>query len=159
MRLGQAGTHIAVVTSDNANATQSTITVRLFSPEARLIFQRVLRVPAKVIPRHVVDSVQRGALERAKSAEERAARRRAVIPPAYPPVTEVILSDIGEVWLGTPGGAAERSWIVLDARGTRKPDVILPKTFRPIAVIGREVIGTEVDPDDFIDIVRYRVGG
>jgi hypothetical protein len=159
IRLGQAGTHVAVVASDNSTATQSTITVRLFTPEARLLFQTVLRVPAKPIPRHVIDSVQRGAIERAKSPEERAARRRAVIPPAYPPVTDVVLSEGGAVWLGTPAGTAQRQWIVLDARGIRQPDVLLPKSFRPVAVMGRDVLGTEVDPDDFIDIVRYRVGG
>jgi len=156
---GQTGEQFAVVTSDNASAVQSSFTVRLYSAEALLLFEKTVRVPAHPILKHVADSIQRGLLERARSPEARAARSRAKIPPAYPPVMDVVLSDAGDVWLGMAGAAALRTWIVFDVRGFRQPDVLLPKTFRPEAVIGRDVLGTEVDPDDFIDIVRYRVGG
>jgi hypothetical protein len=158
IRVSQAGDRIAVVTSDNSSATQSSITVRLYSADAQLIYEKVLRVPARPIPRQVADSIQQGALERARSPEARDARSRAKIPPAYPPVMDVVMSDGGAIWLSTPGGTPRSSWIVLDARGARQADVLLPKSFRPLAVIGKVVIGTEVDPNDFIDIVRYRVG-
>ena len=156
---GQTGEQFAVVTSDNASPVQSSFTVRLYSAEALLLFEKTMRVPAHPIPKNVADSIQRGLLERARSPEARAARSRAKIPPAYPPVMDVVLSDAGDVWLGMAGAAALRTWIVFDIRGMRQRDVLLPKTFRPAAVLGRDVLGTEVDPDDFIDIVRYRVGG
>ncbi len=155
--MGQTGDRIAVVTSNNASAVQSSVTVRLYSAEALPLFERTVRVPPRVIPKHVADSIQRALLERARSPEARAARSRAKIPPAYPPVTDVVLSDAGDVWLGMAGATEQRTWIVFDVRGMRQTDVVLPKAFRPVAVMGRDILGTEVDPDDFIDIVRYRV--
>jgi len=159
VRVAQDGNHIAIVTGDNSSATQSTITVRLYSPDARLLYERTLRVPAQVIPKQLADSIQRVGLTNARTPEARAARSRARIPPAYPPVFAVVISDAGAVWLGTPGGTTHRTWIVLDPKGMRQADVLLPRMFRPATVFRDQVIGMEQDADDFVDVVRYRVTG
>lgn len=158
LQTSQTSDRIAVVTSDNSGVTVSSITVRLYSATGRLLLDRALQVPARPIPRQLADSIQRSLLEGARSPEEKSARNRAKIPPAYPPLTDVVLADDGSMWLGLSTAATDRTWIVFDAKGVRGRDVILPKKFRPTAVVGRDILGTELDENDYVDIVRYRIG-
>lgn len=158
LSVSSTGDRIVRVTADNSSATTSTFAVAAYAPTGALLSKAAFRVPAVPIPKRIADSIQAGMVERARSAEARAARKKAKIPPSYPPVIEVVVADDGDIWLAVPGGDSLRTWMVLDARGIRRGTVLLPKQFFLSTVLKGSAIGREYDDDGFVDIVRYRVG-
>lgn len=157
LSVSPTGDRVVRVTADNSSATTSTFAVAVYAPTGALLSKAAFRVPAVPIPKRMADSIQAGMVEHARSAEARAARKKAKIPPAYPPVIEVVVADDGDIWLAVPGGDSLRTWMVLDARGTRRGTVLLPKQFFLSTVLKGSAIGREYDDDGFVDIVRYRV--
>lgn len=158
MRQSPDGKRAAVIISNNASSQVSTITIRSYLPDGTLAFERRLQVPARPIPRALADSLHREALAAARTREAKAARSQAQVPPAYPPVVDAIFTDAGGIWVAITGTDSTRVWLALDRGGTRQADVLLPKGFRPVAVVANHVIGVEFDEDGFTDLVWYRVG-
>jgi len=137
----------------------------------RFIFTRVsvhgdttarVAIPYEPVPvsRAIRDSVIEaltgtGASERPR-AQVDAILRAAPIPEHYPPVSQLIVSTDGAIWIRLQGRTS-RQWLVVNAAGVQTAIVDGPRSLYLLAASATHVWGIERDEVDVPTLVRYRI--
>ncbi|MEO7354857.1 MAG: hypothetical protein ABIZ70_10990 [Gemmatimonadales bacterium] len=81
-----------------------------------------------------------------------------VVAKTVPPVVRLLAGRDGTTWVAEGGVGAERSWLILDARGDQVARVKLPRSFVPRVADGSQLWGIDSDDDGLQRVVRYRIG-
>jgi hypothetical protein len=110
------------------------------------------------IPRAKNDSAIARALEPFASRPEFVtAYRNLEVLREYPPVRSILVGRDKTIWLELWTAAAERSWLVLDARGNQVATLKLPPTISVVAADMSNVWGLDTDEFGAQGIARYKL--
>jgi hypothetical protein len=159
---------VVVERSIATDATEGRFRLRWVAFSGDTVLSRAYRYAPKPLERARADSVVAARVEsysdfaqRAGSSRndlESAIRDAMVVPRFLPPITAVLLSRSGEVWLRReelPGDSVQ--WNVLGPRGDVLAVFPLPKSVRPRLIDGDVLYTAETDELDVPYLVRYRV--
>jgi hypothetical protein len=109
----------------------------------------------------LIDSRRRGQAMLGNSTEaeaERVMRDHMAVPRHYYPISSVLAADDGGLWLQREAdGTPVARWTVLDASGTPRGEVRLPRSTALRVVSGAEVWAIVRDEFDVPYLVRYRL--
>ena len=87
----------------------------------------------------------------------REALAKAQLPENYPPLSRVMLGADETTWLELTTREGERTWRMLDARGTPSAQLKVPRNLRIIVATRSTIWATETDDDGLQHVVRFRV--
>jgi hypothetical protein len=151
---------IATVTTSVFGASQGSVSVTLVNEQGDQVYRREFPFEGVPIPRHVIDSVLRVRIERARFAEVKRAYEtqvRGLVPSAYPPVEELLVGNDHRVWIGLRPTSHGTPWLVLDETGAPGGIVTLPANSSIQAADDKHIWAIEQDEFDVESVVRYRL--
>jgi hypothetical protein len=119
------------------------------------LFDRRLPYNRVAISNNVRDSARASRARGSQAQRDAAARMQ--IPAWYPPVSRLLVGRDETTWLELYGAGGEKSWLLLDGRGTPLGRVVVPNSVRLMVVARDSAWGIETDTDGLQHIVRYRV--
>ncbi len=133
--------------------------------------ERVARWPSggRELTPAVLDSVKERVVAGAPEAHRAALRaqlKELPVPERRPALSDVLVSDVGEIWVGNyPGALAaksmarflERRWLVFSADGSLVAKATTPEGFQPYAVMGARVWGVFKDDLDVETVRAYAI--
>jgi hypothetical protein len=151
------GRLIAIVRTSMATAEQRTFAVTVMNLDSDTLFARTYPFEGVPIPQHIADSVVAMAAARMPPELAAAFKREAYIPPVYPPITRVLVSSHGIVWVELRDTGDGPAYLVLNDAG----DPIGTVRFQPnvvAAALDRDAVWClEADENGVQSIVRYRI--
>jgi hypothetical protein len=134
--------------------------LRLLSPRAT-VFARTFSYNPRPVPRQVVDSVVSEKISDRRqfwSGNEAERSLRDLFPEYQPPISRVLVSDDGHIWLRREEfGPGASEWMVLDPNGAPLATVDIPRDVVVHRVIGDLLWGSVRGDFDVPYLVRYRV--
>jgi hypothetical protein len=152
------GSRIAFVSTAMSGRDANTFGVTVIGAKGDTIFSRRYPFTPVPLPRAAYDSVLDLRLARAMIPEQRAALRSFSRPPAYPPLSLVLVGRDGTIWIRLRTVSQGRPWLVLDPKGEPIGSLMLSAEQAGIAVADRQNVWTlEADADGVQSIVRYRI--
>lgn len=159
------GSLVATVDASEGNVgggREPIFTVRLFSHLGIEEYRKSFRYRAKPVRREARDSILRAysgffSSGNSKGKSLELAERHVTIPAEEPPVSDVLVTGEGWVWLRREEIGARSQWVVLDRAGRHVANVTAPKATRLLTVRGSHAFGTEEDELGIPYVVRYRV--
>jgi hypothetical protein len=134
-------------------ATGDTVFSRSFAYEPVVLDDAAIR-------RAIEEAVSRISPETAPNAAvvEAAFRGADVLPASTAPLTDLVVTQDGSIWLRSePAGNDSVQWRVLERSGESWEDVRLPAGQSVVAADGDVLVVTEVDEFDVPYLVRYRL--
>jgi hypothetical protein len=154
------GDRFAFVSEQVANNTAGSYRVTVMSSAGDTVFARTYTHRAVAIPRAKTDSAIARSLEPfADRPEFVVAYRNLEVLTHFPPVRSILVGRDRTIWLELWTAAAERSWLVLDARGSQMATLRLPATITVVAADMSNVWGLDTDELGAQGIVRYGISG
>jgi hypothetical protein len=141
----------------------STFQVTRLNADGDTLYHHVYRYTPRPVPAAMADSIYQsyadlfgGASSSAKAME--AVKKYVKLPPAQPPVSEVVLGSDGTAWLRREESASRTvGWLVLDPSGGVRATLTTPAGVRILA-LGQDVVwGVTHDELDVPFVVRYRI--
>jgi hypothetical protein len=122
---------------------------------------RPVPIPEVRLRRYAQEQASRGgddASPLSPADVERALRRAGMVPPFLPPVSRIVPTSDGSIWLQREDtGADTVSWDVLDPALDRRRRVVFPAGFTVHDAAGNVVVGVELDAFDVPRVARYRL--
>jgi hypothetical protein len=155
------GNRIAMVKPSVEGPDAGLFRVLVVTPAGEVVYDR--QHPFEKVPITRAAAEARIDLLAGRLAERRGAaaaaeyRRKAYVPPLYPPFTGIHVARDGGIWIQERATAVGHAYLVFDHRGTPLGRVILPTTQQVRAVERETVWVTEQDANGVESVVRYRV--
>jgi hypothetical protein len=158
------GSRVAYVTTAFDEKETGTIRVLVLTSVGDTVVDRGYRFRGVPISTRVrdsaiairVDNFRRDPYRRNKQfAEQLAAEGPSLVPPAYPPVSHMVVGLDTTIWLGLRTVSPEQTWLVLDAAGNRSMVVRLPASAEVRAARRSAVWAVVKDDDGVPSVVRY----
>jgi len=156
------GDGFVTVHSETAGSSPYFYTVRGFSSSGERLFERRVQYTPRSINEAELQGFIRDKVGGSGTTTQELAtiRRRLVVPPHMPPVSDVLLSDDGGIWVRTEesltGGSVR--WFVLAPSASRIEAVLLlPADLRLTYASASSAIGVRRDEFDAEYVVRFRV--
>lgn len=148
--LSSDGTRLAVCQAGNA-ATDRMFSIEVFNAAGERLWQRGVPYTPVRVSRKDAELVLDQAMQvfDGSSLPQQLlnrAREEIVLPEFYPPVSDVIVTNQGQVWVRGPGlPASDIRWDIFDDRGAHIGWVAVPTGFDILDVDGRRVLVTYSD--------------
>jgi hypothetical protein len=128
--------------------------VAAFRANGDTLFNRIYAYQLARIPKAEKDSV---VAARSRNPQMRAALEKAQLPDNYPPLSRVMLGADETTWLELTTREGERTWQMLDARGTQAAQLKVPRNLRIMVATRSTIWATETDDDGLQHVVRFRL--
>lgn len=160
------GSRLALVDMDTRGSgadAERVFTVTMLSHTGQQQYRQAFRYRAKPVETDSRDSLLAVYADNFTPGNPRAsdrlalAREHVAIPALQPPVSDVLVSGDGSVWLRREEIAAPDRWAVLDAQGRHIANVTAPARARLLTATGSFAFGSIEDELGVPYIVRYRI--
>ena len=151
------GQRIAVVRTHLQGQDGNSLQVTVVGANADTVFTRSYSFAGVEIPQSVRDSILQAASERLAPELAAAYRSHVYFPPAYPPVSDVVLGTDQTVWLGIRETSQKRRYLVLETSGEPLAIVELPSRTSVRAASRAWLWCVELDEYDVNNVVKYRI--
>jgi hypothetical protein len=135
----------------------SAFALTLLRVDGDTAFNRLVEVVGEPIARNTVDSLIAAKAARLPFELAVAFRRGAYVPPYWPPVVGMVVTDEGDVWVQMRDTHQRATIISLNRRGHITGSLNLPANTVLAAASERVLWCLEKDANDVESIVRYRV--
>jgi hypothetical protein len=146
LAISPSGENVAIADVDSSATSGHALRIRVYGPRGLQRFDTTLHTPAVPISQRHVDS----AVSATTSDPTKRELIRKLIPRFHPPILGFIISDQGDVWIGTEVGAADVEWLKLDGDGRVVLRANLPRNTVPrladdeqLWVVERDSLGVE----------------
>jgi hypothetical protein len=161
LRVSPDGASIVLVHAPPSAQAEARFTVTRMAASADTLYHRSYRYTPRPIPPRLADSIYSlysMGFESAPAALVREEIRKAVVlPPALPPVSDVVHASDGSTWLRREEGlGASARWLILAPDGGIRATAVTPVGLKVLLVEGEAVWGTIRDDLDVPYVVRYR---
>ena len=95
--------------------------------------------------------------QRSRNPQMREALAKVQLPESYPPLARLLIGTDETMWLEFTTVAGERTWHMLDGRGTPIAQLKVPRNLRIMVATRSNVWAIETDGDDLQHPVRYGI--
>lgn len=128
--------------------------VAVFRVNGDTVFNRSFAFRPLRISQAVKDST---VAARSRNPQLAQALQNATLPETYPPVARFLLGADETTWIELTEPEGDRTWNVLDGRGTPIAEVKVPRNVRVMVASRAAIWAIETDDDGLQHVVRYRV--
>jgi hypothetical protein len=153
------GAYAVLVTADVDGPNAGTFQVTLVRGNGQAVYSKRFPFELVRIPKAVADSAIEAIARRLRTPILAAAARRQLrAPPAYPPISSVMLAMDGTTWVRrkSPPGVPGR-WHVIDPTGRQTGTVVEPSDDTYLMSIDHGIWGQESDSNNVPSVVRFRI--